>query len=154
MVSSTNFYLSLKTCVVNCPSGTYGDTGNLTCYACTSPCGSCTALGNTSCSTCATGYLIYGTNTCGACPSNQFPDTSKTCALCDSNCLTCSSTPTNCLSCGLLNSTQSYLNSADKKCYVNCPSGVYNFNDTGNHKCLTCTSGCASCFYNTTSLAI
>jgi proprotein convertase subtilisin/kexin type 5 len=152
VVSSTNFYLSGKSCLVSCPSGTYGD-GGLTCITCTSPCASCSASGSSSCETCAIGRLIYGTNTCGTCPSDQYADTSKTCALCDSNCLTCSSTPTNCLTCGLLSTSQSYLYS-DKKCYVNCPSGSYNFNNGGVYQCVTCTSGCAVCSYNTTSSAV
>lgn len=72
-VLGVDYFLNASSCLVNCPSGTYADTGSLTCVACTAPCATCSGS-STHCLTCATGNLIHGSNTCGSCPNGQYLD--------------------------------------------------------------------------------
>ena len=140
-VGGTQYYLSLTSCVSTCPSGFYGDSTSKICTVCTSPCATCQGAATT-CLTCSTDNLIYGTNACGACPGGQFDAGSNKCELCDSNCATCSALTT-CTSCGIKSGLQTYLHS-NNKCYATCPSGFFGEYTTA-YVCSGCDGSCVGC---------
>lgn len=138
------YFLNLTSCLVQCPSGTYGDTTSLQCIDCTSPCATCSGSA-TYCLTCiASNYLVYGSYICqSACPTGQYIiNNTYTCGMCSAQCVTCDLTATNCTSCGLGN-TGIDLFLSGNLCYQTCPSGY--FGNTTTHLCDACDGTCNGC---------
>lgn len=144
-VSGVQYYLLNNACTSNCGGGYYGGfntNSQPVCNNCSLPCGNC--LSNTSCLTCTSGLLVFGGTSCPAsCPDGQYASSSNACSLCNSNCLTCVTSPTNCLTCGTQSGVQTYLNTSDNKCYINCPSAT--FKNSVNNQCTACDSSCSGC---------
>ena len=129
----SNMYLYGSKCLLACPGGTYFYTDQTSLQKCVT--------------TCDTGfYLNVATSHCYQCFS--------TCLTCSgiavNNCVTCDSAGTyswlsdtfQCLTgCGSL---FTYTIGGAKKCYVNCPSPSYNYNNAG---ALICTATCTGAFY-------
>lgn len=143
--SSTTPFLSSASCVSECPSGTFIESGGdqAICIACHSSCAECNGGGGSmQCESCpVTGTPYFDGGACVAsCASGSYADDdAKQCRACDSDCATCTGGGnTACASCR----AGGTFNVVDQTCTYACPVGTYAFelND-----CRSCTAQCATC---------
>ena len=123
-------------CLSTCPNGYL--TVNNKCYACVTPCASCT-VSLTKCTSCVAGYLIIASlyQCVLTCPSAYYPATSQ-CLPCSPQCLTCTSA-TACTSC-----TNTYSSLPTCVDNLTCPStNQYKISST---VCANCDTSCATCY--------
>jgi proprotein convertase subtilisin/kexin type 5 len=133
-----SFYLTGTSCVVasSCPAGTYAESLNNTCNACTSPCQNCSNIG-TNCTSCISPNLYYSNTCVVTCPTLMYP-TSTQCLNCVSPCANCT-TLSACKSCV----AGFYLTGTSCVVASSCPAGTYA--ESLNNTCNTCTSPCQTC---------
>ena len=90
---NSGLYLSINTCVDNCPSGTYLDTSSQSCQgnssllllminyffiACDTTCQTCSGSSNTDCTSCKPSgqpSFLYNSRCYTSCPDGTYPDT-------------------------------------------------------------------------------
>lgn len=132
-----NFYHNIAThqCLPQCPSNTY-IINQADCQACPANCTSCTSA--TSCSTCASGLVLYNGQCVSGCP-NGYAAVNGTCQRCGVGCKQCTN-PTNCQVCR----SDYFLNTNTGACdeIQSCSSGQYA--DT-NGTCQPCATSCLQC---------
>lgn len=139
-----------RTCYVNCPVGFYGNLTNSQCTACPSQCMACSSA--TSCSSCSMGLFLLGRLCVSNCQTSTpggsvklYGDTaSRVCKSCITPCDTCmASNGSFCNSCVL-----GYL--FMNNCMIECPSDTYGTIDTSDSDsvksiCKSCDMMCRSC---------
>ena len=128
-------YLSGNTCVLSCPSTTFGNNTTRTCNSCPSNCNNCTS--STVCTTCTSPYLLLSTSCVSSCPGGTFTGTGV-CTSCDSKCLSCTGAlDTQCQSCAT-----GYTLSGST-CAASC---LPTYGPSSTPKiCLSCMAYCLSC---------
>jgi hypothetical protein len=125
------FSSSSSSCVAAalCPAGTYAETSNSTCVACSSSCATCSGSATT-CTGCATG-LTLANSQCTACQTGTWPTPSGTaCNACPASCSACTSDSV-CTACA----TGFFLNSQSKTCVSATMCPVATFADTPSKTC-------------------
>lgn len=146
LLSLTNPDGSLNTsCVTNCGVGRF--TSNRICTRCMSNCDVCVT--NTSCTTCATSYVLQGLGCQTACDLG-FANINGKCTRCTNvNCLTCSSS--NLALCSKCTTGYSLLGT---DCVTSCGSGFFkNLVNNSYYVCASCPTNCNTCTNATTCTA-
>jgi proprotein convertase subtilisin/kexin type 5 len=129
-------FLHLQGCITPCPSGTYGETNNRACVACTtinSQCLTCTSSG---CTKCSSGYYLQSDGSCQTSCVAPLPVRG------DGVCLPC---PTDCQTCDQLGSCSQCTALSLKSvkagaCVASCLPQI-----SVNGICTACTSPCLIC---------
>ena len=137
--------LSGNTCVENCPSNNYDDSG--VCRACHANCLTCDGGLENSCLTCDTGvtltakYHLSEKKCLPSCPSTTYDD-SNICRNCHATCLTCSgSSANNCASCDTSVASKAKYNIQSNNCIQTCPSNTFD----DSNICRLCDKACLTC---------
>ena len=144
-----DLFFSSNKCLLNCPSGSWGNSSSHNCDSCTVGCLTCTTSGLTSCQSCGNDsstqyYKHIGANTCANnCPDGQYIDAAypNDCRPCASNCITCSGTADHCTN---TNCSVNFF-FLNNSCLAACPPDHY-YQDSSSRQCLSCASGCLKCF--------
>ena len=140
-------YPTNTTCLVNCPTDSWKNTGAGTCDLCDASCNGCSGSIIT-CLTCSGSYFRkIGSQECtNNCGTGFYGDSNTNhCTACPDGCATCSmpSTTVQCDSCGTVGGVQYYHSNSNTSCVSNCPSGEYG--DGSTFVCTVCSSPCATC---------
>jgi len=135
---------STKSCVYDCPTGSYANIVNNECTKCSADCTTCSGPNTTDCLSCTLPlYYQVKTNTCtNSCSTGYFMSATSNpvCLSCDSTCLTCSgASNSECLSC----SGSLFFNTSTKICDIDCPTNQYR--NSSNNICTACDSTCTTC---------
>jgi proprotein convertase subtilisin/kexin type 5 len=145
-----------RICYVQCPKGFYGDLSTNACTTCPAACTACSSVN--SCSACATNNFLLGTACVTNCRTGQggstklYGDaTTSTCKSCVTPCDTCS--PTNGQSCN--SCVIGYLTTTNT-CVIECPAGSFGSLSAAvggpvNPVCNPCNASCANCVISATT---
>ncbi|KWU43004.1 hypothetical protein RHOSPDRAFT_35390 [Rhodotorula sp. JG-1b] len=154
---STGTFFYNKSCVSECPAGTWGDDapGKNICRACADKdAQTCSDSGATSATSCMSKYLSAGKCIdANAVPDGYYADVdSKTVRKCNANVTTCTCSGRGCAtSCGKDKKGDQYLLRPDGTCSMHCPAKTYGNKQGGicvacDSTALTCTAeGATSC---------
>ena len=135
-----SFYSYNKTCLENCPLGTYKDDMNKICEDCYKYCTSCT--GRDKCGGCIAGFYLKNGNCIGDCGNNFFKNNiTQTCDVCLTNCDKCEDSK-NCTKCKAEYNFIGGTRGESDKCDSKCPSG----STPVNNICVNCkATNCTTC---------
>ena len=141
-------------CVKTCPARYYEGKADNFCYHCSRSCWNCSEH-EEKCTSCPTGFYLFGTNCVLNCGNGYFGNTAMgRCMACSTRCSTCHNGPRNdsCSTCkqGLhLSGTQCLekceggLVSLNGRCVESCPEGTYY--EQSNSSCVKCYPNCLAC---------
>ena len=142
----SGFNVFLGGCESMCPPGTFADVDN-TCFACVSPCRTCSGPGTNQCDSCVSGFVYFNRECRTDCiDGTYFADGS--CLVCSNRCMTCTGISTQCTSC--FENQFLFKNNCFNECpaaVVNgvctdkCPDGSY----LDGNVCRTCSNECETC---------
>ena len=142
----TGFNVFLGGCESMCPPGTFADVDNI-CYACVSPCRTCSGPGTNQCDSCVSGFVYFNRECRTDCiDGTYFADGS--CLVCSNRCKTCTGISTQCTSC--FENQFLFKNNCFNECpaaVVNgvctdrCPDGSY----LDGNVCRSCSTECETC---------
>jgi hypothetical protein len=122
-------------CYSKCPDGTLQQ--GVICVNCSTSCKTC-ALDINTCTSCATGRVLYNGTCLSSCPLDTTVNLSGICVACDINCSKCIGLPDFCSACA---SGRVLYNG---KCYSSCPSGTTTTSSFPS-TCKQCDSSCLTC---------
>ncbi|KAL4509827.1 hypothetical protein ABPG73_023043 [Tetrahymena malaccensis] len=131
------YYKNTKSCMRQCPFGSFIDLVNKSCYSCKDTCQTCE--NEKGCLTCKPGYFYENQQCVSVCSDGNYADTSTyKCEKCNSECKTCiGPSKTECLQC------QSIQKTNDRgSCVDTCPYLQYNELDP-YPKCQPCNHKCS-----------
>lgn len=126
------------TCLQMCETGEhnlYINTTSKTCMPCISPCKSCFAGTNESCSSCIENYVLHKNTCIDKCLDGYF-ESEGLCFLCDPKCVNCIKRVNYCIN----GCVEPYV-FMDNKCLTNCGEGYVSV----NRICERCGVGCDEC---------
>lgn len=130
-----NYHVPSKTCVVNCPTGTFANTTTKLCDPCfqatassssdQQSCFTCNGPLVNNCLSCYPGIYYYpqGLRCVTTCPIGSYPNTiTNVCDSCADSCASCiGPSSTECTSCG----SGLFLDISTSSCVGSCPNGTY-----------------------------
>lgn len=135
-----------SSCLISCPTGTYQNLTDRTCYLCNPECLTC-QFNSSYCYSCDTtlGYAYLNFSCINLCPSFYFlSNGGSNCTKCSNYCTICDTIATNCSECTLNGTYMAYLSGSS--CVTTCPNQTYP--DTGGglvNLCLPCDISCMTC---------
>ena len=122
----SGFKIYLGGCLAACPAGTFALGGGDTCFACVSPCKTCSGPSNSECDSCVDGFVYFNRECRTDCiEGTYFADGS--CLACSNRCKTCTGISTQCTSCF----DRQFLYKGN--CFNECPAAIVN--DICTDKC-------------------
>ncbi|XP_020556399.1 proprotein convertase subtilisin/kexin type 6 isoform X4 [Oryzias latipes] len=129
-----------RTCVLQCPRGTYKNETSRLCRRCFRGCETCDGQSARDCLSCRRGlYLNLLTSSClDTCPPGTFPDESqRRCVECHASCMECVQHPDVCTAC------HHGYSLAGMACVPECGGGT--FFHVEELRCRSCHSSCRTC---------
>ncbi len=90
----------IRHCLSTCPVGQYANATSQSCKSCRAHCLECTNTGNYTCTRCADGTHLKGSDCVSDCGSGFYQDdATKKCIQCNERCATCEGEANRCTSC-------------------------------------------------------